>query len=114
MSDSGDSTPKAPQYFATGVAVGGNSWVVNLIFNQQQPRDDSSVDVPAAIVSIPWPLAKAMAELVLDAIAQFEVSESSVPLPKSYVAKRDERRAQVAAALKALHAGEPGKSDSDG
>jgi hypothetical protein len=75
-----------PLILADGAQLSGASW--SLIINLMQTRAIGSqvATMPAASVSMSWPLAKALHRMLGDVIARFEQTEGPISVPKSFEA----------------------------
>jgi hypothetical protein len=70
----------------SGVASVGSSWVLQLNFTETMMVDTATaVQKPAAVVSMPWNLAKALHEILGNQIAAYEKQEGEIRLPKAFV-----------------------------
>jgi hypothetical protein len=73
-----------PLILADGLQLAGGSW--SLIINLMQTRviNAQVATTPTASVSISWPLAKALHQMLGDVIKRFENTEGDISVPKSF------------------------------
>lgn len=82
---------------AVGVSVNGTQWFMQLNFQEALAINQSLVERTTAAVRVPWPLAKALHEVLGTTLAKYEETEGLISLPRSFAIKHEARVKQLAA-----------------
>ncbi len=83
-------------YGASGVNVVPTVWAAQVMFLTPTISDQGMFNNVDVVVSMPWPLAKALHEILGMILAQYEKDENVIQLPKSFVKLLAELKAQQA------------------
>lgn len=88
MADNNSNPPL--RFSASSVAVAGTTWTANVMFSSTVIAGQTAIDMPEWVVSMPWPLAKALIDVLKQTVDQYEKVEGTINLPTSYTQKRAE------------------------
>jgi len=79
-----------PVIFATGFGFNGGSWCANIVVINQIPVSPNGPpqDHVQAVVQMPWALAKALHSALGQMIADYELREGVVSMPRSFELKK--------------------------
>jgi hypothetical protein len=114
---SASATPSTPApvqgYTASSCHVYPTQWVLQLVFGEAAPTPSGQVvEIPRFMVGLPWPLAKAIYQIVGGVIDEYEKAEGPIVVPASIQKQIDEmKRAAITrgAADSDEQSGEPTK-----
>lgn len=79
-----------PVFHATGVNITGTAWTLSLLISESSATQPGAAGAPVpqptdCVVTMSWPLAKALSEILAATITSYEHSEATIQLPRSFV-----------------------------
>ena len=89
-----------PSFAPTGLSIAGARWVLSIGLTNTLILGQVAAEPVMAQVHLSWPLAKALSEMLQNAVAEYEQAEGDVHLPTSFVEQQGARAKTRATAAK--------------
>jgi hypothetical protein len=79
-----------PAFNPTGLTIAGTRWSLSVGLTNTVIIGQVAADLPMARVHLSWPLAKALGQMIIDAVQQYEETEGEVPVPRTFTERQRE------------------------